>query len=624
MDKTMQQLKAASPYSGVLTREQFLFYETRTTAKLLDEGLSPTEIQEKIVQENLFQYPTEKSVQQMARTCIQRVQALDDADLTHALASAPSEVSKQICLYAMMRQYRLMWDFMVTVIGEKYRSLDTSFSKTDVNAFLFRLQEQDDWVATWSDKTIAKLRQVLIKTLVETEYLEYLVAHVYSARDDIDKNAATDADIVAALRGDLHNGTMPGMEPNHAAAVKMEEYLEMQRQKQRPTTMQDIQSRYQAIPYGWREIDIAVVAAMLIWEQKVTIKYGGATVQPTDPKLPDLLRKRSEIGKTSIAIRQHPNLQHLKEARAYLRDYFDVMDVPEDEDSLVRFITEKFTAQREHYAALDARYNDHRYPDRPAVQSALRLCEEVLAQRKDNIALIEALINKEDDLDDSRDEMQRVESFFKNQVTVFDEAVKLDADLRNDLTYLETKPDAINALNKIRLITQVQPGERFDYRRIPELNELMRTVRAGRDELLADKRAEMLENVRQCMEAVHTAAGGDPDAKNAVTRADAYYDDVKKKIDSFTSLLMLDGLLPQMLQYRDTACESIEALKRPATPAPAPTAAPVRKKLYKPCFRTVVFQAKTLETEADIDEYLRRSKQQLLAMLQNCDGVQLK
>ena len=68
MGKTMQQLKAASPYSGVLTREQFLFYETRTTAKLLDEGLSPTEIQEKIVQENLFQYPTEKSVQQMART----------------------------------------------------------------------------------------------------------------------------------------------------------------------------------------------------------------------------------------------------------------------------------------------------------------------------------------------------------------------------------------------------------------------------------------------------------------------------------------------------------------------------------------------------------------------------
>lgn len=44
MDKTMQQLKVASPYSGVLTREQFLFYETRTTAKLLDEGLKVDEL----------------------------------------------------------------------------------------------------------------------------------------------------------------------------------------------------------------------------------------------------------------------------------------------------------------------------------------------------------------------------------------------------------------------------------------------------------------------------------------------------------------------------------------------------------------------------------------------------
>ena len=32
--------KGNSPYSAVLTREQFLFYEVRTTAKLVNEGLS--------------------------------------------------------------------------------------------------------------------------------------------------------------------------------------------------------------------------------------------------------------------------------------------------------------------------------------------------------------------------------------------------------------------------------------------------------------------------------------------------------------------------------------------------------------------------------------------------------
>ncbi len=38
------------------------------------------------------------------------------------------------------------------------------------------LQEQDDWVATWSEATIARIKQVLTKILVETEYLDDLKA----------------------------------------------------------------------------------------------------------------------------------------------------------------------------------------------------------------------------------------------------------------------------------------------------------------------------------------------------------------------------------------------------------------------------------------------------------------
>ena len=165
-------LKAASPYSAVLTREQFLFYETRATAKLMADGLSREEIVERIVSENLFQYPTERSIRQMARTCIQRLDALEDERLVEAVAQKPQNTAKQVCLYAMMKQYRLMWDFMITVIGEKYRLLDNSFGKMDINGFFLRLQEQDDWVAAWSDSTIAKLKQVIVRVLVENEYLD--------------------------------------------------------------------------------------------------------------------------------------------------------------------------------------------------------------------------------------------------------------------------------------------------------------------------------------------------------------------------------------------------------------------------------------------------------------------
>lgn len=170
--KVDKALRDASPYNAAMTREQFLFYEMRTTAKLLNDGLDKDTVVGQIVSENLFQYPTEKSVKKMALACIRRLEAMEDESLIAAIATQPSDVAKQICLYAMMRQYRLVWDFMLTVIGNKYKLLDSSFSRMDIEVFFMQLREQDDWVATWSDTTINKVRQVLTKMLVENEYLD--------------------------------------------------------------------------------------------------------------------------------------------------------------------------------------------------------------------------------------------------------------------------------------------------------------------------------------------------------------------------------------------------------------------------------------------------------------------
>ena len=160
------------PYIASLTREPFLFYEMRTTAKLLSSGMSNNDVVTQITSDNLFQYPTEKSVARMAKACLKRLAAMDDNDLVRAIAQQPTDVAKQICLYAMMKQYRLMWEFMLTVIGEKYRLKDSSFGRIDLNTYFMRLQEQDDAVATWSEGTITKLKQVLAKVLVENEYLD--------------------------------------------------------------------------------------------------------------------------------------------------------------------------------------------------------------------------------------------------------------------------------------------------------------------------------------------------------------------------------------------------------------------------------------------------------------------
>ena len=163
-------------YKASITREQFMFHEMRTTAKLLMEGLSDDEVVQRIVAEGLFQAPTERLVRGQAMACLRRLHGLNDDDMVRAIATQPPDVSRQICLYAFMKYNRLVWDFMITVIGEKYRNLDLSFGKMDVNAFFLRLQGQIDAVAAWSDSTVAKAKQVLLHTLVENEYLDGLRA----------------------------------------------------------------------------------------------------------------------------------------------------------------------------------------------------------------------------------------------------------------------------------------------------------------------------------------------------------------------------------------------------------------------------------------------------------------
>lgn len=107
---------------------------------------------------------------------MKRLQGMEDEILITAIATQPMDVAKQICLYALMKQSRLVWEFMLTVIGEKYRLRDTSFGRIDLNTFFIRLQEQDDAVAAWSDSTIKKLKQIMVRVLVETEYLDHIRA----------------------------------------------------------------------------------------------------------------------------------------------------------------------------------------------------------------------------------------------------------------------------------------------------------------------------------------------------------------------------------------------------------------------------------------------------------------
>ena len=160
-------------YSGSLTREQFMLQEMRITARLKLEGLSDEDILTRVFEDNLFQYPTEREVKSKCRACLKRIVCIADIPyVLDALAHGTISEAKQAALVALMCHSLLMQDFMITVIGDKYRRLDMTLTRRDMNLFFERLAEQSEDVASWSEQTIKKLKVVIRACLRETEYIQ--------------------------------------------------------------------------------------------------------------------------------------------------------------------------------------------------------------------------------------------------------------------------------------------------------------------------------------------------------------------------------------------------------------------------------------------------------------------
>lgn len=158
-------------YSASLTGEAFLFYEIKQVARLKLSGFSDQEIREEVTAKNLFQYATEKRLSRRLGATIRRTQVLDDT-LLRCLVDKPSETGRIINLYAIMKTNRLMFDFVLEVIGEKFESNQLLLEKRDINEFFLAKREQHEDIARWKDQTVKKLKQVIQKIVLEAGLLD--------------------------------------------------------------------------------------------------------------------------------------------------------------------------------------------------------------------------------------------------------------------------------------------------------------------------------------------------------------------------------------------------------------------------------------------------------------------
>ena len=472
------------------------------------------------------------------------------------------------------------------------------------------------------DGTVVSLTGTSVKAILDNA-LETLVEHTYSGLSLIDDQANSEADIRALLKGEA--AELEGMESNKRACEEIYNYLDSSAAMGLHFTMTDIQSRYQNIPYGWREIDVAYVVAKLIHDQKVTIKHSGQTIQPTDYQLIDFLRKKSETSSTSISIRETISASKMKKVKDILKEYFEVMDVPSDEDGLVRFVTSKFSEEKVNLEKMNDQNVSVVHPGSQEISNALTLIKKVLLAQNDNIALVDTICNLEDDLLDSKEDMLSVKNFYDSQIKLFDNAVSLKHEVEHDeKDYLMNIPEIVNAIDTIKDVTKITNN--FRYNRIPELNACISTINAERNKVVEDKKQEVIKLIDDCYDEIVLKANGEEKLQSALDNAKQQFDTKKQETDRINSLVVLDAKKNTIVSLKDAIINKMDSiLSQAASPTtPNTPVQPVSKKKVRELQRVVVFNQASLTSAQDVDEYLAKIKNKLLSYINDDEEIKIR
>lgn len=453
------------------------------------------------------------------------------------------------------------------------------------------------------------------------EALKYLVEHTYTKLDYIDESFDSDQDIVQVLKG--QKTVLEGFEPNKLACDDVLDYLDLRSMQHINVTMFDIQTRYSGIPYGWRESDIAGVVARLIYNQKVTVKVSGQVILATDYRMVGYLRKKSEIGNTLVSRRESINPLKLKNAKTFLREYFNVMDLPADEDGLFNYIDKNFKAKKTDLEAYKSMNATRHYPGYDKVLAGLNLVDEVLKCTNDGVALIDKLNNLSDDLLDNKEDMADVANFFKTQKTLFDNASDFNNAMKGSIDYFVEYPDIQTALEKIKMIITYQ--DNYNYSQIKDLNGLISTVKTVQAQLVAKKKEEINDAIDQCLSALEAREKANPDKLAAIlNQARIKYDSRKEEIKDLNDLALLDAKLSQIWADKNGFDNLMDYALTPPKPNPPVLPVPPKPKKVRKSNRYAILQQKKLQSQEDIDKYVEELRKNLIALLAGYDEIDIQ
>lgn len=423
-------------------------------------------------------------------------------------------------------------------------------------------------------------------------------------------------------------------EKNKLAIDEVDSYIERNTSRNIPMTMKGIIGLYSKAPYGWEELDIAAIIIKLFKSQEIKIEYNSQYLITNDRDVVNYLTKRDYLDRVLIKKRTKTSPKYITNVKGLCKDLFNYSAVPTDEDGLMNRFKDLTQGEIANIRELLVHYEQANYPGKDVLVEGKKVFDEAISI-KDTMEFYERAYELKDDFLDYIDYSEDVKKFFKNQKKFFDDALRKIEIYNKNKTYVLDQ-QAIDLIQRIKsIITSKEP-----YSQIPQIPGLIEEFSNRFTDLLEVECEPVRKVIQSDYEKVLNELNLYEFKEELSGKYKKRFDELLDRLDSannfYEAIAMKEESDRLKMRCFEEISREVEKRKPKVSPAPetgidggADVIGDGKSQVYKTkktknvSIANILHGAKTIETEADIDELLKDIKAKLKQELNDDTRIKL-
>lgn len=431
------------------------------------------------------------------------------------------------------------------------------------------------------------------------------------------------------------NNDLLEMTGNRNAYNEMKDYFEEVARMHEKPSLKTILEKYHAVPYGWSEYDVIGLIMALVHAGKVNLQIGEDKFSPANPHFFEKLARVSEREKIRVLPEIEVDPKIRREFIAIMREFFGLSEAGETYQEFASAVEnelkDRFLSPLEMIRLRRQNTRSHNYPypgERDITKLSMAL--QQLLKIRDPEQMVKEFVQSEDDLDEWFETLEKITSFHKTPITVFDETVEMIEKYQRDLALIQNTDVQYIKKQIIDILVKEKP-----YMDIPKLPQLTNQLEEKINEEVNEQRQAIqvqINHIETRLDELKDYYQNLPPVVNYIETEYHSINQTRSRISTEISIVTIRVLLQQFNEHaaliERRAKELEEEWRKPPAPVIGHNTDPdvppvvIREKMPKVIkasdLQRLLFNGRIrIETKQDLDDAVNQLRSALLKELKD-------